>query len=256
MKKVGFWLIVLFFLSGCSNSITHGGQTTTEGTSGSTPNTDPVCYLVQENSENLISVSIPNENNMSLEEIAFIQNFVQNKILIMTGERLYLTLSDKDVKKEQEYSKYSILMESQVTYNSDTHISIVFNGLLNRKKSAHPIHWLFSLNYNPQTLQIISFTEKYTVDNQLYRIFSELAEKMIKEECGGILPPGWDSFSEPICSEKDFLEGIIAEEEFCFYLQDTGVVISYPVPFALGDHKEVVIPYDKLREHEDDSVIP
>lgn len=243
-------ILVLAVLTGCMSPQNSSGLEEkqnppgTESTSDKTPDTDTVRYLIQENTENVISFPIPTTKSMSAEEITFIQNFVQNKLLAMTGEKIELTPSSENVKnKEQAYSLYSILMETRITYESDTHISIVFNGLLNRKNSAHPTHWLFSLNYSPQTLQIIPFSEKYTANNQLYVTFADLAEKAIKEACAGVLPAGWESFKEPIPSEKAFLDGMLAETEFCYYLQENGVVISYPVPFALGDHKEVTIPY-------------
>lgn len=210
---------------------------------------EPACYLIQESGENLISIPIPRRNNMSGEEITMIQNFVQKKIQATTGEEFALTASAQNVKnKDQAYSQYYLVMESQVVYESDSHISIVFYGMLNLKGAAHPTHLLFALNYNPQTLQVISFSEKYVVDNQLYRTFADFAAKAIEEICEGVLPSGWASFSDPICSETAFINGLNEEKEFCYYLQDTGVVISYPVPFALGDHKEVLIPYNQLVE--------
>lgn len=249
MKRFTSLLIVLFLLAGCSNSSVFDNQNTTEGIGIDTPDTDPACYLIQENAENIISIPIPRTTNMSAEEITFVQILVQEKILAMIGEELDLIQSKESVKsKDQVYSQYRILMKSQITYEDDTHVSIIFNGLLENKSSAHPTHWLFSLNYNPQTLQTIPFSQKHTVDKQLYLVFADLAEKAIEEECAGILPTGWESFKEPICSEKAFLDGMLAEDEFCYYMQDTGIVISYPVPFALGNHKEVIIPYDKLEE--------
>ena len=182
---------------------------------------------------------------MSPEEMIFIQSIVQNRLLAMTGESMNLVASSEDVKdKDQIYDKYSILMESQITYESDNHISMVFNGLLNRRNSAHPIHWLFSINYNPQTLQIIPFSEKFTIDKQLYAVFADSAEKAIKEELEGVLPPGWESFREMIPSEQIFLEGMMVETEYSYYLHENGVVVSYPVPFAFGNHKEVIIKTD------------
>lgn len=243
MNRIVFCLLVCCILFGCSNTNTYTPSNSTESTNASTPGPTTVGYLIQENAENVISFPIPSGKSMSAEEVTFIQNFVQNKLLGMTGETINLTPSNEDVKnKDQEYSLYSILMESRLTYENDTHISIVFNGLLNRKGSAHPINWQFALNYNPQTLQIIPFPEKYTVNTQLYITFADLAEKAIREELEGVLPAGWDTFREPIPSEEAFLDGMLAEFDFCYYLQENEVVISYPVPFALGDHKEVVIP--------------
>ena len=139
-----------------------------------------------------------------------------------------------------------MLMESWVAYESDTHVSIVWRGLFNAKGAAHPTHWLLALNYNPKTLQMIPFTEKYTVNKQLYTTFADLAEKAIKNECGGTLPEGWDSFRDPLPAEEIFITAMTAENEFYYYLQNNGVTVSYPVAHPIGDHKEVTIPYDQL----------
>lgn len=245
MKNLVFFLIVICLLAGCSNSITNTDQNAIESAGKNTSYANSVYYLVCENAENVISFPVPHRNGISAEEMTFIQNYLQNELLTRTGDKITLTLSSEDVKDKDpvhtESVQYSILMESRVAYDSATHVSIVWTGLLNKKGTAHPTHCLLALNYNPQTLQIIPFSRKYIVDKQLYSTFSNLAAKMLEEECNGILPSGWDSFYEPICSEKEFIDGLNTEDGFYYYLQDTGVVISYPVPFAMGDHKEVVI---------------
>ena len=249
MKSLIFFLITLCLLTGCSNSIADNHTNTIVDTTLDFLSTDSVDYLIEDSEANIISIEIPHTNNMSPEETAFIQQLVRKRVQKMTGAELDLIPSNKTVEsKDREYSQYCILMETQVTQNVDTHVSIVFNGYYNKKGSAHPINWLFSVNYDRKTLQEIPFSNKFIINTELYHIFSDFAEKAIKDECGGAWPDGWGPFSEVLCSQNKFLAGMKNENDFCYYLQETGVVISYWVPHAIGDHKEVTIPYDKLQE--------
>lgn len=139
-------------------------------------------------------------------------------------------------------------MESTITFASNDLISIVFDGLYNYKTAAHPIHWLFTLNFNPQTLETITLSEKYIIDEALYNIFAEVAETNITNECDGVWPENWGTFSETICSKNHFIEGMIKEVDFYYYYAETGIVISYPVVHAMGDQKEGEISYDSLKK--------
>jgi len=63
------------------------------------------------------------------------------------------------------------------------------------------------------------------------------------------LPESWGTFSETICSKERFINGMTIGDEFSYYYTKNGVVISYPVVHALGDHKEVEISYDSLKNN-------
>ena len=239
--------MMFFLLTGCANTIPLNNQSATEHTDLNATAVDSVYYLVSDNEENLISIKMPYIENMSEAENSFVQKFVHKKLEEMTGTTFALTASKKGTEEiGTNYSQYCIIIESQVTQNIDTHTSIVFTGFYNKQGSAHPIDWLFSINYNRKTLQEILFSKKYVINAELYSIFSDYATSAIKEECGGTWPTGWGSFSETLCSQEAFLSGMNSEMEFCYYMQDGDVIISYPVAHTAGDHKEVKIPNNKL----------
>ena len=253
MKRLVFLLIAVLLLVGCSGLPAPSDQNVTENTNSCTtestvPLASPVSYLIQDSAENIVSIQIPHTDKMSEEETVFIQDFVRRKIETTTAAVLDLTPSNQTVDtKGRGYSQYWIVLEAQVTQDTDAHVSIVFEGFYNLKSAAHPTNWLFSLNYDRKRLEEIPFAEKYAVNAPLYKSFVSVAENAIKEAAGGTWPEGWPSFGESLCSEDAFINGMRAEREFCYYLREDGVVISYPVPHAVGDHMEAVIPYDKLQ---------
>jgi len=144
-------------------------------------------YLIEETNENIISFQIPTIEELEEQDIDFIKNFIIQKLNVITGEKFELQLSKKDIQnKKADYSEYYIEVKSTISFISDDLISIVFEGFYNYKSAAHPTNLLFSLNYNPQTMDTIAFTDKYIVDEALYKVFTKMAESNIKNECDGV----------------------------------------------------------------------
>ena len=253
MKRSAVFLIIALLLSGCSHSADSKDNSATPATTQAATAASAMNYLIEDSQENLISVQIPHPENMTEKEADFLQAFVSGRIKETTGTEFNLIPSETSVESEnREYSQYCILLSSDITQTAKDHMSVVFEGYYYKMGSAHPVHWLFSVNYNRETLQPICFAEKYSVNEELYITFADLAEKALMEETGGTWPEEWGTFEEQFCSREKFLSALNQEEEgsnteFNYYLTEDGVVISYPVPFAMGNHKEVLIPYDKLR---------
>ena len=197
-------------------------------------------------SEDRISIQIPYTDRITGKEVELIQSFVRDKIETLSGENFDLSCCKESEDKDGDYSRYYIFLDAQITYTVENHVSVVFSGLYDLKGSAHPIHLQLALNYDPGTMQVISFDEKYRLDGDLYKTFAEIATANLKAENDGAWPDGWGSFSESLCSEEKFIEGMKNGTEFSWFCCKDGVVISYPVPYALGDHKEVKIPYESL----------
>lgn len=197
----------------------------------------------------MISIPIPLNDSFNQKTITFIEEFIENEIFIFSGENFDLKLSENNITDtEKEYSDYFIIMESKKLYNSGDIISMVFDGIFNNKSAAHPIHLFISLNFNPKTLEIISFSDNYHIDKDLYNTFANIAEKEILESCNGKWPDGLGSFSEMFYSQEQFIESMQKEKLYYFYTPE-GIGISYLVPHSVGDHIEIVIPYSKLKKN-------
>lgn len=102
------------------------------------------------------------------------------------------------------------------------------------------MHLFLSLNFNPKTMNIVDFTSRHTIDDELYNKFAQQGEKQFLEECGGKWPEGLSNFSEDLCSKEDFYDGL-KNDSINWYYTENGIGFSYLVPYALGNHKEVEI---------------
>ena len=244
MHKVLCILLVFSLLFvGCSKNKNLPINQNTYIENSNLPNSEYM-FLIADTNKILISIPIPLAEGFGEVQINFIKNYIENKIFNIFEENFNLKLSKTDVlDKNRDYSDCYIVMDSEISYISDDKISIVFDGLFNRKSTAHPINWFFSINFNPITLEIIPFSKNFPIDKNMYNIFAAEAEKGILQQCNGEWPDGWGVFSEELCSESKFLDGMQTEEEFHYYYTENGIGISYPVPYSLGNHMEILIPY-------------
>lgn len=147
---------------------------------------------------------------------------------------------------DNEESSISLFLEYRITCQREDLLSIVFEGLYNDRTAAHPMHLFFTLNIEPQSGETITFSDRYAIDDALYETFAACAERDITENAGGTWPEGWGTFSDTICDKDSFLNGMRTSLDFSVFFTEEGVGISYPVPYALGDHMEVILPYDAL----------
>lgn len=249
MKKVilTILLCMVFVFSGCFYQNENNSKISLSQVESIDRINNESCYLIEETNENIISIMIPYIQEIDDNNIFLIKDFVSSKIEKICGEAFHLTESKNGiVDKNKNYSNYYIEVSSKVSYISHDLISIVFEGVLNKKGTAHPCHLFFTFNFNSKTYKKVAFSDMYTLDETLYDTFSQQAQKSILEQNDGLWPKGWGNFSEELCSKDKFLNGIVAEDEIYWYHIKNGIGISYPVPYALGDHMEVEIPYESL----------
>lgn len=254
-----FLIITLLFLSACSDNKNNAVESInsndtrsiSSGKDAKKNDQTKYAFLIDDTYENTISIQIPLVKENSDQQLLFIQNVIKEKIKSFCGEEFNLTLSKTDIENKNSTDPenllgYYIITKSKVSYESKDMVSIVFESFFNKSGTAHPTDWLFSINYNPTTFEIIAFSDMYYIDEKLYNIFAQYAEKEILKLCDGKWPDGWGSFSETLCSKENFLQGMKTETEFAYYYTNEGIGISYPIGHALGDHKEVVIPFADL----------
>ena len=261
MKKIFLILsiLALLFLNACADSENDSAKTansndTHTNSSGENTNANEetkYVFLVDNADKNTISIQIPLVKDGSEQQLNFIVNTIKEKLKSFSGEDFDLTVSETDITNKNDIdnenlSGYYIVAQSEISYESEDMVSMIFEAHFNKSGTAHPTDWFFAINYNPKTLENIAFSDNYSVDEGLYNVFAQHAEKALLESFDGEWPDGWDSFSEMLCSKDSFLQGMKTEKEFAYYYTNEGVGISYPINHALGDHKEVVIPFADL----------
>ena len=236
MKKIISLFLSAFILllfSSCNN--------TKNGTSSLPGN---VNVLIGKTSDNQILIELPDVDNKNNEaEMVFIKDFIQCELELFTGEKLdlYYAYKEKD-NVVSDYSNYCINIKSYVTFSSDDFVSIVFDGLLNQKNTAHPIRLFFTVNYNPQTLKNVPFSDKYNIDESFYPLFLKKTKEKIKSQYGLNYEDVYATLLAQ-CLEKESLLQNIIEGDYYYYFTGETIGISIPVIFALGDHIEIEIPY-------------
>ena len=214
-------------------------------------------YLIQDTSTFQVSVDIPlveGENSERINQTLIM--LVEDKVNEMLDHQGMLTTTDKDIHIEYRElpDMYSVDLVGEISFADDEMLSVVFSGLMNTKSAAHPTNVLFSININLKKLTKVRFSELYLINNDLYLTFSKLAEDAIIELAGGRWPLGWGDFGSELCSEEDFIIGMELENEYYWYFVDDGIYISYPVPYALGNHLEVLIPHELIQCKKGDSL--
>ncbi len=252
MKRIFFILLICIslLLSGCD--FENKDNSTSSSSADKTPslpdeNTDEnLRFLIETTSQNSISIAIPISDTFTDAQDLFIDNFVSEKIESICDKNFTLRSSETDlVESERLYTDYYIDITGKISHQSTDIISIIFEGMLNQKDAAHPIHLLFTLNFHPETLKTVSLSDRYILDETLYQAFAQQAKADIRAQAGGQLPE--DFISEMICSKDSFLDGLATEDEFCYYYTENKVGFSYPVSFALGGHIEVELSYSLLQ---------
>ena len=218
-------------------------------TTASTDVESNTTYLTEHSEENVISIQLPefqSENGSKINQL--VADYITQKINNICNSECHLSPSKADIAcTDTAYSKYFVDLTYRISYQSDDIISIIFEGKYNYKKAAHPTNIFFSLNIDPKNAQRVFFSEVYSIESELYQLFSTYAQQSIIESAGGTWPDGWGSFSESVCGEEQFLEGMKTECGFYSYYTGHSVGISYPVPHSIGDYLVVEIPQDELR---------
>lgn len=233
---------MLLILSGCNSS------RLTESSTDNAINYENIYF--QEESEKLyFNIKLSENNNFSKKQKSFIKEYVESEMKKLTDELCAASFTETQEVNNQDYTE----LDLKLSFSSEDLISIIFTGLYSKKNTAHPTHLFFTLNFHPKKMEIIDFSQQYIIDNELYTAFAAQGEKNWIEEVGGIWPEGWGSFSETLCSQDKFYNGLKTSDEYpsvFHYYTNKGVGFSYCVAHALGDHKEVELSYDVLKKRE------
>lgn len=239
-------LAMLLLLCACTATDRNTAQDTELQTTGYEAET---VYLVENSEQNAICFAYPklqySESNAANDAIL---DFAQEKIAeicLLTDYDLRET-SEKPSNVSANYQNTYLQIDYRITYCTEDTISVVFEGLYNYKKAAHPMHLLFTLNIIPQSGDRLAFADRYIIDDALYDTFAARAEKSIMENADETWLDGWGKFAAEICDKTAFLKGVGSEHNFHVFYTTEGIGISYPVPYSMGDHLEVIIPYSEL----------
>lgn len=148
-----------------------------------------------------------------------------------------------------DYFDLDLEMDYKISFQNNSFISIVFEGMGYVKTAAHPNHLFITLNINVKNGTQIKLSDMYTINDNFKEIYFETAKKQAPER---FTKEEWLSLIEEL--EKDsstnwYFEHADSINGLQSYLTQNGLGLSMPVQFALGNHFEILIPYSKITQY-------
>lgn len=246
MRKI-VWLCMLLFvlmIVGCAapNKGESKDSTLKNDLQGDVSTEESYSYLIEDSKKNIISIKMPEDKQYN----TIIEEHILKEIRDTWGQSFDLSRSKTDISnKDRDYSEFLLKLNTTITFASEDVVSVVVEGLFNKKTTAHPTHWFFTINFNPQTYEIVRFSDYYELDARVYELFSDAIIKKVSQQNGGVWPEILGDFSDHFCSQEDFLRDM-ADGTMYYYFTEDGVGISCRVIFSMGNHWEAELPYDVL----------
>lgn len=204
-------------------------------------------YLTQIDEKNHIVIELPLEYSYNAETLQLITEHIESVIRKSTGVSCDLIYTQDIASQNLKwdgvvYTEYNAKINSQYTFCDEGLASIVFEGMINYKSAAHPIHVFFTLNYDPKTNQQVNFLDLYDIDDGVHSRILQAVEEKISSEGGEDLVLIRDYVTNLYPTKEAILKGLSESGEVYAYFTETGVGISLQVPFVLGGHIEVELP--------------
>lgn len=255
MKNILLYLFLICVLfTACTTNPNHTDTSNATKIPTSLPNYNTVLnkqYLTEFSEDNAICVEIPiftGPNKELLEQECIC--FVLDRLKLLTDWSFSLSLTEsKPDMTDLSYTGYLISLNVTIAQLTNCNQqSLIFEGILNSKSSAHPTDLFFVLNLDVETGKRIWFKDKYVIDRFLYESFAAAAEESIISAVGK-WPEHWGSFQDEICEAESFICGLDYETDYSWYPVDDGIIISYPVPFTLGSYMKVKMLFSQLKSH-------
>ena len=254
-------VLLLLFLSGCTenqkdiSSIVSGENAI--DTSGIIS-----CCAKEESEEKLVYFNFP-----QLKETTYKANEINKLITEFVLSTLYfddfnITIEDFSETwnwDNDDYKTMAMKIDYRIVRNDPIYFSVVFEGMTNYKVAAHPNHNFYSLTIDIEKNRIVKLSDLYNINMN----FVQLIRKEFKEqsrlrfaEKTGTLSEEVAEYVEDLLSDyadMDLLNWLCLADTidsgFYSFLTDMELGISIPLSFAMGNHIEIMISYDKLKEY-------
>lgn len=250
MNHKNIWIcfgLVAALFCGCT-------KISNEPSSSISGNNDTILYCAKvESAENRIYFQYPqleetaeHAEKINPQIVAFVQNEFQNWFDgTFPGE---MKVSPKEWEWDNDaYTDCALYVEADVVRNDADYFSVTFEGLYNRKRLAHPTHYFQALTINKHTVESICMSDLYTVNSDLVQLIQEKIPEQFSEKYGDT--------SEETIRAAEYVQNVLNENDMCsgkypVFLTEKKLGISISLIYALGDHFEVLIPYEELEAFE------
>lgn len=138
---------------------------------------------------------------------------------------------EQDVSSKQTV-QVTIRTDYELTRQSGDFVSVLFTVSFWRSDAAHPSKYTRSVNFDLQSGKALAASDLLADDEDLYEVIWEAVRDNAPAEIAAALP------SEIIAQNR---------EETSVYMTPDGIGFSLPVPYALGDVYQIVVPYFEMK---------
>ena len=156
-----------------------------------------------------------------------------------------------------DYTSCAIDMDYEVMRNDANYLSVVFEGLCNYKFAAHPTDRFFAVTIDRRSNVVVGIDDLYRVEDDFIKAFQ--SDDHIRAGFAKKFSTPLEGFSDTFIEDVWGFSGIGDLENFLspdegyrtpFFLTEEAVGISVTMPFAMGDHFEVLVDCDELQPFE------
>lgn len=251
------WIFILLFSTSCSNetkniNIEVGGNETVEITMKNIEDNNVVAetgHVIELNSYAYkdINVLYPSVKGLPSAEI-------ESKVneLLKTEALSFIELIG-DGKDELFFE-----LGYEVVYESDTMLSIRYNGSRYMNGAPYPVDVFFTTNIDLVNATKLSLANFLNINDLLVNSYVACINKETEDE---LVELGYqyirESYTEDeIMKHLEMADSSYGESAYIFsYFTGSTIGISWEVPHVIGDHVEVEIPIDVLTESLSDKII-
>jgi len=255
--------LIILLLSGC---VVNNKQDSSLGTTESS-GSDFISYCAkEETADNRVYFNYPQfkETTPNADQLnELIVGFIKNALQICDGGGGFkgdLKSSPGNWKwNNDEYKILALDVNYDITRNDSDYLSITFEGDFNHKCLPHPTHYFNALIIDLKKHELVSLPDLYNINTDFINILRKEFSRQI------ILTP---KFANESTSEKKMLQESLDNYSDGYlrkllgsgdaypvmyqrtFLTSDMVGISMPLPYAMGDHFEVMLSYASLSSFE------
>ncbi len=258
MKKITFLLCAALLLTGCGiqPSQPEVSETETEATKSVIPDGVNIVYAAETTDYRHITYAYPvfaDNDAVNASVKSYTEKLICEQIegAWSPEEAIPEAVIQFDLPEcpaQDEDTMLSIDMDVTVTRKDEQYISLFYEGIFNVKGTAHPTHIAEGLILDAETGEVLHLSELYKVDKAFVRIICEALTEQGSEYFAENF--GMDA-DDQYTHTMDWVADKLAyyDEPYTtttVYLTADGLGFSFPVSHAVGDHAEIVIPYEEL----------
>ena len=142
----------------------------------------------------------------------------------------------------EDYSSVIRALDYSITFQSEEYICILFEGIAFNDGAAHPHNFAFSLVVSLSKSTLIDIATLLKIDDEFVLAFRKQLEANANPS--RFSDEDWKGVSDYISSFSNMeLHRILSSNSgTVFAMLTDGVVVLFPVPYAIGDYVKVNVP--------------